>query len=206
MIQGMKRVQNSKGITAVMNIVRTVVVAGLVMFLLYSGEAFAFSFGYNDGYEPTQPIPYNHALHAGKYQIPCLHCHVQANKNRHATVPSLNICLNCHRNVAIDKPTIQKITKAHDSGFSIPWLKVHLLPDFVKFNHQPHIQAGVRCQTCHGPIQEMEVVYQHSDLSMGWCVNCHREPEAARELGWDEKENLTDVTKQAPVSCGTCHY
>ncbi|MCB0394376.1 MAG: cytochrome c3 family protein [Bdellovibrionales bacterium] len=114
--------------------------------------------------------------------------------------------MNCHRNVGVDRPAIQKLSKAYEKGYSIPWLKVHLLPDFVMFNHQPHVEAGVRCQKCHGPIEEMKEVHQQEDLSMGWCVQCHRNPEAARDLGWDKKKDIKEVTQQAPTSCGTCHY
>ncbi len=165
-----------------------------------------YPLGYNDGYQPEQPLAFDHSLHAGKYQIPCLHCHVQAENNRFATVPSLNMCMNCHKNVAIDKPSIQRLTKAYNAGYSIPWLKVHLLPDFVMFNHQAHVSAGVSCQKCHGPIEEMQEVYQHSSLSMGWCINCHRDPKEAHDFNWDEKESLEQVLKEAPTSCGTCHY
>ena len=165
-----------------------------------------YSLGYNDGYQPQQPIAFDHSIHAGKYQIPCLHCHVQADKNRYATVPSLNVCMNCHRNVAVTQPAIEKLTSAYNAGYSIPWLKVHLLPDFVMFNHQAHVSAGVRCQTCHGPIEEMQEVYQYSSLSMGWCVNCHRDPKDAYHFDWDQKTSLEEVLKQAPTSCGTCHY
>lgn len=165
-----------------------------------------YPIGYNDGYQPEQPLPFDHSVHAGRYQIPCLHCHVQAEKNRFATVPSLNVCMNCHNNVAIQQPTIQALSKAHKADHSIAWLKVHLLPDFVMFNHQAHTKAGVRCQTCHGPVEEMSEVYQHSSLSMGWCVNCHRDPKEAHQFGWN-KQTLSETTAQeAPISCGTCHY
>ena len=192
---------------------RFVIVAALLIVCLSFFWIFLSGFfrseypiGYNDGYQPEQPLPFDHALHAGKYQIPCLHCHVQAERNRHATVASLNMCMNCHNNVAINKPTIQTISKAQKADHSIAWLRVHLLPDFVMFDHQAHTSAGVRCQTCHGPIEQMNEVYQHSSLSMGWCVNCHRDPKEAYEFGWDDRTSLEDVHKEAPTSCGTCHY
>lgn len=147
------------------------------------------SFGYNDGYQPDQPIPYSHALHAGKLQIDCKYCHTTAADGRHASVPALNICMNCHMVVRPDSEWIQKISEAYNNGTPIQWQKVNLLPDHVKFSHAPHIKAGKDCQTCHGPIQEMETVYQKETLSMGWCVNCHRQPE-----------------NNAPTHCGTCHY
>lgn len=145
--------------------------------------------GYNNGYAPTQPIPYDHSLHAGQYQIPCLYCHSNAERSRHATVPALNVCMNCHMTVKPDSPYIQKIRDAYNEGKSIPWVRVHMLPDFVHFNHKRHVAKGVACQTCHGPIQTMKEVKQFSDLSMGWCVNCHRKPE-----------------NKAPLNCTTCHH
>lgn len=168
-------------------------IAALVLLgLLVSGGGFGFalpSVGYNNGYQPEQPIPYDHSLHAGKYQIPCMYCHTNADKSKNASVPSGNICMNCHVGIGGDKPWIKAIQKAYNSGTSIQWVKVHMLPDFVQFNHKRHVAKGVACQTCHGPVQEMKEVYQFTDLSMGWCVNCHRKPEY-----------------NAPTQCTTCHY
>ena len=148
--------------------------------------------GYNKGYAPEQPIPFSHKLHAGNYQIQCLYCHSAAERSTASNVPSLNICMNCHLVVATDSPHIQKITKAYNDNTPIKWQNVHLLPDFVKFNHKRHVQkfgAPQACHKCHGPVETMDVLYQHSSLSMGWCVDCHRDP-----------------AHQAPVSCSTCHY
>ncbi len=145
-----------------------------------------WSIGYNKGYEPDQPIPYDHSLHAGTYKIPCMYCHNNADRSRHATVPAVSVCMNCHMTVATDKPHIQQLTEAYKTGQPIVWNKVHLLPDFVMFNHKPHIRKGVQCQECHGPIETMKKVRQHSDLSMGWCIDCHRR-------------------NQAPLNCTTCH-
>ena len=152
------------------------------------------SIGYNQGYQPDQPIPYSHELHAGNYQIPCLYCHSTAERANHAAVPSLNICMNCHIVIPGDKhkDAIEKIKTAFTNNEPIAWVKVHMLPDFVKFNHKRHVQrfgTPESCHKCHGPIETMAKVYQHSSLSMGWCVNCHRQPE-----------------NNAPVSCSTCHY
>ncbi len=145
--------------------------------------------GYNNGYQPLQPIPYDHSLHAGKYQIPCLYCHVNVEKSKHASVPAVGTCMNCHNAILTQSPHIQKLKKVWEMDGRMPWVKVHMLPDHVQFNHAPHVLKGVACQTCHGPIQEMPVVYQQEDLSMGWCVNCHRKPE-----------------HNAPINCSTCHY
>jgi Cytochrome c7 and related cytochrome c len=145
--------------------------------------------GYNQGYMPDQPIPFSHKQHAGDLKIDCKYCHTSVEVSRHASVPSLNVCMNCHLVVKTDSPWIQKITEAYNSGKSVAWEKVHLLPDHVKFNHAPHIKKGVACTTCHGNVHEMEKVYQHSSLSMGFCVNCHREADPP-----------------APLNCTTCHY
>ncbi len=145
--------------------------------------------GYNDGYEPDQPIPYSHELHAGKLKIDCKYCHTTTEVSRHASLPSLNICMNCHMSVKLESEHIQKLQTQFLEGKPVAWKKVNLLPDHVRFNHSAHVNAGKECQTCHGPVEEMPVVYQWSDLSMGWCVNCHRKPE-----------------NNAPITCGTCHY
>lgn len=173
------------------------IVGALVVFGVLGGLAsfvYAISnnkvvIGYNQGYQPDQPIPFSHEQHAGQYQINCQYCHANAASTRHASVPSLNICMNCHLVVKPDSPWIQQLSEAYHSGKPVAWEKVHLLPDHVKFNHSAHIQAGKACQECHGPVEQMPIVYQWSSLSMGWCVNCHRQPE-----------------NNAPVNCGTCHY
>lgn len=173
-------------------LVGALVVLGLIGGL--SGLVYALTtntvvVGYNKDYQPEQPIPYSHELHAGQYKINCQYCHATASESRHASVPSLNICMNCHMTVKVDSPWIQKISQAYNSGQSIAWQKVHLLPDHVRFDHSAHIQKGKACQECHGPVETMPVVYQYESLSMGWCVNCHRKPE-----------------NNAPTNCSTCHY
>lgn len=144
------------------------------------------SVGYNKGYAPDQPIDFDHNLHAGVNKIPCLYCHANAPRSRHATVPSLNICMNCHIQVATDRPEIKKLQDHFNNEKAVAWNKVHLLPDFVMFNHKPHIRKGVSCQSCHGVVEKMTKVKQYSDLSMGWCVDCHRR-------------------NKAPLNCTTCH-
>lgn len=153
---------------------------------------------YDVGYSPHQPIPFSHALHAGTYQIDCQYCHFNAERGKHAGAPPLSVCLGCHGPdqgaVANHKPSIKKLLEltadesyADDRDFDrnteglrkeggvIHWNRVHKLPDHVYFAHEWHIQAGVACQTCHGPVEEMEEVAQFADLNMGWCLNCHRD-------------------------------
>src|SRR5262249_6226208 len=110
----------------------------------------AVSFGYNKDYAPEQPIPFRHSLHAGTYTIPCQYCHTNVSQSRHATVPGENICMNCHVAVKTESQWIKKLREHYETGISIPWVKVHMLPDFVQFQHAPHIKKGVACQTCHG--------------------------------------------------------
>jgi hypothetical protein len=129
----------------------------------------------NQGYAPEQPIPFSHKLHAGDNKIPCQYCHSGVEKSRHATIPSLNVCMNCHRMVKTDSPYIQKIKAAYESGKPIEWVRVHELPDYVYFPHKRHWAKGVSCETCHGNVKEMDRIEQKSALTMGWCMECHRE-------------------------------
>jgi DNA-directed RNA polymerase subunit RPC12/RpoP len=145
--------------------------------------------GYNQGYAPEQPLPFDHSVHVTKNGIQCQYCHNQVERSKHSNIPALSTCMNCHIQVKTDSPHIQKLREAYDKGDSIKWVRVHLLPDFVHFNHSAHIAKGVNCQTCHGPIETMSRVSQVADLSMGWCINCHRQPE-----------------NKAPLNCTTCHH
>ena len=158
---------------------------------------------YNDGYQPDQPIPFSHKLHAGQYKIDCRYCHTAVDVSRHSSLPSLNVCMNCHLMVKTDSPWIQKMTEAYSENKPIAWQKVHLLPDHVKFSHFHHIQAGKDCAVCHGPVENMETVYQYKDLSMGWCVNCHRQAPDDNKLLKDLKDK---DHSQAPINCSSCHY
>jgi cytochrome c2 len=162
----------------------------------------AVGLGRQQGYQPKQPIYFSHKVHAGVNQINCLYCHGNAWESRHASIPTLNVCMNCHKAIS----TYEKGPKLFDeagneingtaqiqklyeyAGFTpgqnwdpakakpIEWIKIHNLPDHVYFNHAQHIRAGkVQCQTCHGEINKMDEVFQFSELSMGWCINCHRD-------------------------------
>lgn len=156
--------------------------------LLLGCDRFQPGIGYNKGYSPDQPIPFDHSLHVSQNKIQCQYCHNQVERSKHSNIPALSTCMNCHLTVKTDSPHIQKLQEAYNAKKSIEWVKIHMLPDHVSFNHAAHIARGVNCQTCHGPIETMQKVYQYSDLSMGWCVNCHRQPE-----------------NKAPLNCSTCH-
>ena len=155
---------------------------------------------YSRGYKPIQPVSFSHKLHAGEMQMDCRYCHFGAEKSRKAGVPPVSVCMNCHKSVKTESPEIQKVIKAYESGSSIAWVKVHNNPDFVAFDHSRHVGKGVACQTCHGPVQEMAEVYQYGQLSMGWCVNCHRDYNA------NPPEDLKDKHIHASIDCTGCHH
>jgi mono/diheme cytochrome c family protein len=230
-----------------------IAVGSLVLFILLGWwlVQLGVGLGRQQGYQPVQPIYFSHRVHAGLNQINCLLCHGSAWDSRHATVPSPNICMNCH--AAINDYHGEKLTRADGSrvdpneeikklysytgydpdkgrythpGKPIEWVQIHNLPDLVYFNHSQHIRVGkVQCQTCHGPIQEMDEVRQFADLSMGWCINCHRTtkvdfPDSAGDKGnkfysiyerfhhdlrTGEKDSVT-VENIGGTECQKCHY
>ena len=141
------------------------------------------------GYAPIQPIAFSHQLHAGVNEIACRYCHVSPGEGPNSSVPGANTCMNCHSLVLTQSPEIQKIRKAWESGEPIQWVKVHDLPDHARFSHQPHLNFGFDCSECHGQVNSMDVVATQNSFNMGWCVNCHRDPE-----------------HNASVDCVTCHY
>jgi mono/diheme cytochrome c family protein len=188
----------------------------------------------HQGYQPEQPIHFPHDLHAGVMKIDCQYCHSGAYKSKNATIPSLNICMNCHKVVKQDSPEIQKIyaalgydpkTQKYDSTKSRPmqWVRVHNLPDFAYFNHSQHVKVGgIKCQTCHGPVQTMKEIYQYSPLTMKWCVQCHKRTEVDFSKGghkgnayYDNMIAVHDRIKRGEkvteasmggIECGKCHY
>jgi hypothetical protein len=164
--------------------------------------------GVNQGYAPKQPIAFSHKIHAGDNKVPCLYCHFGARTSRHAGIPPENVCMNCH--AIMDKQTaeIEKMKEAVQQQRPIRWIKVHNLPDFVYFNHSQHVLSGVLCQRCHGPVEQMDRIKQVSPLTMGWCLECHRE-HANIPTGDFQRALLTVTHKQKPVAgldCTSCHY
>ena len=193
----------------------------------------AFTIGVQQGYQPTQPIAFSHELHAGQYEIDCQYCHTGVRKAKSANIPSPNICMNCHsqiKNVGGKdgiSEEIQKIyaaidydpdTKTYGTDTKpIEWVRIHNLPDLAYFNHSQHVQVGqLECETCHGPIEEMEVVYQYSELTMGWCINCHRETNVNTKGNeyYDKLVKLHSEQSKEPMKvediggleCSKCHY
>lgn len=185
------------------------IVAGLLLIYLGVGQRRHHRLiGSQQGYAPTQPIAYSHALHAGTLGISCLYCHHGATKGAVAGVPSVSVCMNCHNRVKTlagsKEPSVEiaKLTaiweNRADPGSHPPdWIRVHRLPDFVSFDHRAHVKNGIACQECHGPVQTMQVMRQASDLSMGWCVNCHRRDGAQVPPHWK--------TGKGPLDCSVCH-
>ena len=160
--------------------------------------------GVAQGYAPVQPIAFSHALHAGEYQIPCLYCHYGAEKSRHAGIPALSVCMNCHAQLKAQTIEIAKLKEAVAQKRPIAWVKVHNLPDFVYFNHARHVVVGgLDCTTCHGPVKTMERLRQHASLTMGWCLDCHRE-KATAELA--ELSGAAAAARTGSSDCAKCHY
>ena len=177
-----------------------------------------FSVGVQQGYAPEQPIAFSHKIHAGQYEIDCKYCHTGVTKGKNATIPSVNICMNCHNQIKTGTLTgegeIAKITRAFNENKPIEWVRVHNLPDLAYFNHSQHVNVGnIACETCHGPVQEMDVVRQHSLLTMGWCIDCHRTTEVNSKgnayydklLELHDKGSMT-VEDIGGLECSKCHY
>jgi len=197
----------------------------IVIFIGYRAADSAVDMGRSQGYMPTQPIKYSHKLHAGEMQIDCKYCHVGVEKGKQACIPTVNICMNCHKAVGetvngTGKEEIAKIRKAYETGQPVEWIRIHNLPDHVYFNHAQHVKAGgLECQTCHGQIQEMEVVAQNQPLSMGWCINCHRETKVLfkenkyygmyenlhKQMDKGEIKGVTEAM-MGGLECQKCHY
>jgi len=188
----------SKGLGVVVGLVALIVV-GVSLAAVFPSPS-------NQGFNPEQPIPFSHKLHAGDNKIACQYCHSDVEKSRHAAVPSVNVCMNCHKVVKTDSPWIQKIHEAYNNNQPIEWVRIHELPDFVYFPHKRHVAKGLACQTCHGPIETMDKVYQYGALTMGWCMECHRGRTTPKNvllnLGQDPENPHSPV---APTQCTTCH-
>jgi mono/diheme cytochrome c family protein len=205
-----------------------------------------FSVGVDQGYQPIQPIAFSHKIHAGDNKVDCQYCHSSAKHSKHSGIPSVNVCMNCHKAIeevsegteiqwngqTYGKKQLDKeIAKLYDAAGWDPeeleytgkekpvkWIRIHNLPDFVYYNHAQHVTvAGLKCQKCHGPVEEMDEMYQYSPLTMGWCISCHRETnvdlkgneyytkihdQLAKKYG---VEKVT-ISQLGGLECGKCHY
>lgn len=224
-----------------------------VIFLLLGSAYFVYGYfmqvGVDQGYAPVQPIHFSHKVHAGDNKIECKFCHSSARVSKTSGIPSLNVCMNCHKSIYEYKgnpegPSAEDMANGYSNEFytgeikklykavgwdeenqkytgntePVEWVRIHNLPDFAYFNHSQHVSvAGIECQTCHGPVQEMEIMHQFAPLTMGWCVNCHRETnvkvegneyyekiheELSKKYGVDQ---LT-AAQLGGLECGKCHY
>lgn len=199
----------------------------LIILLFGGGGAFAtvgfvwyyFSPEYTDvGYAPIQPVAYSHKLHAGVLGMDCRYCHTGVENGPHANIPPTQTCMNCHANIKADSEKLLLVRESFANDTPIPWVRIHKVPDYAHFDHSVHVAAGVGCASCHGRIDQMEVVRQAEPLSMGWCLDCHRNPaEHLRPL-----DKITDMEFQPdpqlgmelvrknninpPENCSACHY
>jgi len=149
------------------------------------------------GYAPAQPIAFSHKLHAGTMSIDCKYCHTGVQVSRHAMVPPVSTCMNCHTVARKNQPEIIKLTKYYEEGIALPWKRVHRVPEYAYFNHSVHVNSGIRCPACHGNVDQMDVLTQVSEFTMGACLSCHR----------NAQEVLADVPKigKGPENCSACH-
>ena len=158
------------------------------------------------GYAPTQPVPYSHAMHAGKLGIDCRYCHSTVERTAFAAIPPTQVCMNCHsaieggggKDAKGKSLALAPLRESWTTGRPVEWVKIHDLPDYVFFNHSAHVNHGVGCVSCHGRIDQMDVVQQAAPLSMGWCLECHREP----EKNLRPKDQITNMGWQAPKKEG----
>ena len=160
----------------------------------------------------VQPINFPHNVHVQTYKIDCQYCHADARRSEYAGLPSVTRCMGCHKITAADKPEIKKLAEYAGKGEPVPWVRIFKVPEFTYFPHKPHVRAGVRCQTCHGPVETMTTVGGRTGprlvndllnlagmrpaappLTMGWCIDCHRDQNATRGTN-------------APLDCVTCHH
>jgi mono/diheme cytochrome c family protein len=192
----------------------------IVLVFLLGGKATidaAYGVGIHQGYAPEQPIKFSHKLHAGQYQINCNYCHTGVYSGKGANIPSANICMNCHNAIKRESPEIQKIYKALEKDEPIQWVRIHNLPDLAYFNHSQHTNVGgLECKNCHGEIEKMEVVEQRSSLTMGWCIDCHRQTDvnAKGNAYYDKLVEVHNKDSKTPLKvqniggleCSKCHY
>ena len=179
------------------------------------------------GYEPLQPVPFSHKIHAGDLGIDCRYCHTDVTKSWLSNIPSASTCMNCHSMVLKDDPRLAIVRESYTNNTPIPWVRIHRLPGYVYFNHEVHVRRGISCVECHGRIDRMDEVYHAKPFSMSFCLNCHRDPAAfirpdskVTDLGWqwstnaiqNEEMQMTEGQKlvahmhvQSLENCSACH-
>ena len=217
------------------NGIRAMVAVGVVCAAVYVAGIITYGFSpyaTDVGYMPEQPVPYSHALHAGKLGMDCRYCHNTVEFTGKAAIPPTQTCLGCHTNITAggvpfeQNPKLAPVRKSRDTGMPVEWVRVHDLPDYAYFNHSAHVNRGIGCVSCHGRVDRMEVVHQVAPLSMSWCLDCHRHPEKhlrpldrITDMAWDPELDPDIQLAQAelgvqlakkynihpPTDCSTCH-
>ena len=213
----------TNAIPVVLGLVAPIVGAGAIFFVWYY-----FSPLYTDvGYQPKQPVPYSHKLHAGEMGMDCRYCHNTVEYAAVAAIPPTQTCMNCHNGLVqttnpggVYEGRVAELKKSWETGDPIEWVRVHMLPDYAYFNHAPHVAAGVGCASCHGRVDQMVVVSQDQPLSMGWCLDCHRNPkpnlrplDQVTNMSWDTSVEDYDPDRDPertrkvnpPTHCSGCH-
>ncbi len=175
------------------------------------------------GYEPTQPVPYDHSFHVGELGLDCRYCHSKVEESGHANIPASSTCMACHSLIMTDSELLEPVRASYQSGEPLPWVRVHQAPDYVYFSHEVHVNRGVSCVECHGKVNEMEVVKHAKSHSMSFCLECHRSPEKflrpldeVYNLDWVHpggkkgqieagKKLVEEWDVNPPQSCSGCH-
>lgn len=194
------------------------VVGSLTLWLVYYGvPSYA-----RVGYEPEQPVPFSHTLHSGQLGIDCRYCHTYVDRSEHSNVPATATCMNCHNQVLPQSVALAPVRESWASGEPIEWVRIHKTPDYVYFNHSVHVNRGISCVHCHGQVNQMDEVYHAKTLSMGFCLECHRNPEEyirpneeVYNLDWEAESEVAqlemgtqlahDWRVNPPISCSGCH-
>jgi hypothetical protein len=178
----------------------------------YSGASgYTHYLGQGTGRSPVQPIKFPHPVHVNTLKINCVFCHFAAFKSPDPGLPAVGTCMGCHLIIGADRPEIQKLAAFANKKQPVPWVRVHKVPEYVRFPHMRHVNAGVTCQTCHGQINNMPQVFQYASLNMGWCVSCHVQgyspAEGLKAAGYvPDSATIALPRKKASYDCSNCHY
>jgi hypothetical protein len=180
----------------------------LVLLIMYGVKPQAIRIGY----QPEQPVPYSHALHAGELGLDCRYCHNTVDRGAKAAVPPTATCMNCHGTVLPQSEKLMPVRRAFGAGEALAWTRVHDLPDYVYFNHSAHVNSGVGCESCHGRVDQMVKVSQQTPLTMEWCLECHRDPSShlrdpknVTKMGYKPAPGEARKDVRPPLNCSTCH-
>jgi hypothetical protein len=203
---------------------RTSIVLAVVILGALGGALFELiadsRYATRQGDAREQPIPFSHTHHVGSMGIECRYCHTGVENSQHAEVPPTKTCMNCHSQIWINSSTLEPVRESYRTNQSIKWTKVHDLPDYVYFNHSIHVKKGVGCETCHGRVDKMPLMYQGPSLQMRWCLDCHRNPEKyvrprefITKMGYEPEESqatlgpklVKEYNIQKLETCWTCH-